>query len=84
MAEWQKIDTAPRDKTSVIVAVPSRDGGHIVGEAYFDPKAYDGSWWWAGTSLDAYHHDPIEECNFGPPTHWQPMPDPPAREAVVI
>ncbi|WP_077961686.1 hypothetical protein [Ensifer adhaerens] len=77
---WQPIDTAPRDTTSIIIAVPTKDyDGHIVGEAYFDPEHYeDGDWWWANTDHGDYHGGPISEINFHGPSHWQPLPAPPA------
>lgn len=73
---WQSMDTAPKDKTAVIIAVPNRDmTGFIVGEAYFDPENYgDGDWWWAGTHHTDYHSGPISELNHHAPAFWQPLP----------
>ncbi len=79
--EWQLIETAPKDKSAVIVAVPTKDrDGFIVGEAYFDPETNsDGDWWWAGTDWSDYHGGPMSEINHHLPTHWMPLPPPPAQ-----
>lgn len=78
-AHWQTMDTAPKDKTAVIIAVPNRDmTGFIVGEAYFDPENYgDGDWWWAGTHHTDYHTGPIIEVNYYGPAFWHPLPTAP-------
>jgi hypothetical protein len=78
---WQDIETAPRDGTPVIIAVPTKDQDDFhVGEAYFDPEHYDnGDWWWAGTSYGEYHAGPVSEINWHAPTHWQPLPKAPSR-----
>ena len=74
---WQPIETAPKDNTAVIIAVPTEHkDGFIVGEAYFNPEQ-GGDWWWAGTSSGDYYAGPIIEMNFWNPTHWQPLPPPP-------
>lgn len=80
---WQPIETAPRDKTRIIVSVPSVHSAYpdIIGVAYFDPEDHAGTWWWGGTQLDHYHNDCIEEGNSGPPTHWMPLPAPPVMAA---
>lgn len=70
---WRPITLAPRDRTLIDVLVPSRDGGFIQGRAYFDPSAYDGSWWWEGTSVADYFSDPISECNHGDPVAFLPL-----------
>ncbi len=76
VSRWQPIETAPKDRTPVIVAVPDKDRtGWIIGEAYFDTDTTD--WWWAGTSNDEYHDGPISDVNWHMPTHWQPLPEPP-------
>lgn len=80
---WQPIETAPMDRTAVLIAVPDKDRtGFIVGEAYFDPENYEGGdWWWAGTGWGDYPGGPVSEVNHHPPTHWRPLPAPPALQA---
>lgn len=75
-ARWQPIESAPRDGTSVIVLV-----GDLVGEATcLEGESYSGSdagWWWANTSPGDYYAEKIA-LRHGEPTHWMPLPDPPA------
>jgi hypothetical protein len=77
--DWQPIETAPKDRTAVIVAAPTMDqDGYIVGEAYFDPGRNNlGDWWWAGTDYGDYHSGPMSDLDHRQPTHWMPLPEPP-------
>lgn len=70
-AYWLPMELAPLDGRLVAVLVPMGEGGFIQGRAYFDAKAYDGTWWWEGTSMDDYGCDPIEECNHGNPVAFR-------------
>ena len=81
MAEWQDIETAPKDGRPVLVALRDFADGWIVGEAYFnadDSGADPGGqkWWWANQGCSDYYATSIDEGNH-PPTHWQPLPAPP-------
>lgn len=77
--EWLPIDTAPKDGTNVILAVMGGPNGPAIGEArWWDNDG--GDWWWAGNSPGDYHGGPVSEINFGMPTHWMPMPEPPALD----
>lgn len=77
-AGWQPIETAPKDKTPVLIAVPTKDKDDFhVGEGYFNPD-HGGDWWWAGTDYGDYHGGPISEINYHGPSHWQLLPTPPA------
>lgn len=73
---WRTIDSAPRDGTSIILAVTGGINGPVIGEARWH-YADGGDWWWAGNAPGDYHGGPISEINFGVPTHWQPLPLPP-------
>lgn len=50
----------------------------LVGEAYFNPKAQGGTWWWSGTMDGEYADSPIHSTV----THWMPLPDPPSAAAI--
>jgi hypothetical protein len=80
--EWQPIETAPRDGTSVILAVTGGKNGPVVGEARWweEWEEHGGDWYWAGNTPGDYHGGPISEINFGTPSHWMPMPEPPMSE----
>jgi hypothetical protein len=82
--EWRPIETFEGQPTgqanSVLVAVTGGDRPSVVGEAYFDPRAYGGTWWWAGTDSADYHASPIDEIMHGTVTHWRPLPDAPALQ----
>jgi alkylation response protein AidB-like acyl-CoA dehydrogenase len=67
--EWQPIETAPRDGTSILVA----KAGKWVREA---------SWWdawYANTSDQGWMPANIDEeyGSYIEPTHWMPLPEPP-------
>lgn len=81
--KWQPIETAPKDNSPVIIAVPTKDRDDwIVGEAYFDAE-HDDDWYWAGTGYGDYHGGPISEMNHHMPSFWQPMPEPPDKAVMV-
>lgn len=87
MVEWRPIETFELSGQAhpVIVAVPDRDGGWLVGEAWLRAEEgdtlWENGWWWAGTSPGQYHDSPIIEMNYGPPKWWKPLPLPPAPGA---
>ncbi len=68
---WQPIETAPRDGTEVIMF-----GHGCLGAGFYEAggnyRRGDDGWWWEmdrGDLLTAKNADP---------THWRPLPDPPA------
>jgi hypothetical protein len=82
---WRPISEVPeeikKDSTRIIVCVTDSDGEHtpVVGEAlwHWDTiEQKDGAWYWAGTYPGGYN-DPIVDMNFGAPTQWMPLPEPP-------
>lgn len=59
--EWQPIETAPHDGTSVLAWIPHPHSGWV--EIV----------WWDGRFFDAARYlDTYEQ-----PSHWMPLPDPP-------
>ena len=67
MAEWQKIETAPREGDEILIARHVRDTERsavwVMHVAWFDARI--GRW-------RTLHADNLVE-----PTHWQPLPQPP-------
>jgi hypothetical protein len=86
---WDIIDTAPKAVTDseapicVLLAwfnltENGADRIYHIGEGYWHPTDDGaGDWWWANTTPDDYHGDPIEHCITGRITHWMPLPTPP-------
>lgn len=68
---WQKIETAPKDGTQVLVS--GMNGTDIVCQAYFADKAAYANWsgqGWVGWPFG-------QSVHLADPTHWMPLPDPP-------
>lgn len=63
-AQWQPIETAPKDETPVLAYRKSRHGVDISSMYYVD-----GDWYW--------YYD--GEMPADPPTHWMPLPPEPAK-----
>jgi len=61
--EWQPIETAPRDGTAIIGAWQCLNKTWEMNKVHFD----DGIWW-------THYMDGAHE-----PTHWMPLPEPPAE-----
>ena len=77
MSEWQPIETAPKDGSTILVCGPRLLHAHGFGMAtvHWQMDHEDGIPWWK-----------IEDGKFGPydlrgpsPTHWMPLPDPPSE-----
>jgi hypothetical protein len=71
--QWQPIETAPRDGSSVIIGCAGKGSGEGV---YATEPGWKGwpepGWYWVGEDADLAR--PIE------PTHWMPLPPPPKGE----
>ena len=73
MSEWQPIETAPKDGTSVDLWVVPRGfsaGGGRVCDAWF----FDGQWWVYAEDGDEQNRGKIPNEIV---THWMPPPEPP-------
>ena len=87
---WQDISTFKESGQGnpVIVAVPTKEGGWIVGEAWKsvmeadDPYRGNDGWWWAGTSPGDAYNDPIRFMNHGDAEWWMPLPAAPTGDAA--
>lgn len=67
MSEWQPIESAPKDGTKVLAFGPhvnNREGSYIEVTPYWNGLHPR----WSVEWMDG----------FGKPTHWQPLPAPPA------
>lgn len=70
--EWQPIETAPKDGTPVLIA--AHDNGmssqprHVLVAHWSYSFSDDGEW---------LRDEGEEFSQTWPPTHWQPLPDPP-------
>jgi hypothetical protein len=70
MSEWQPIETAPRDGTDVLVYVPKPHW-------HYPPPATPGvfeAWYGYGK----WKIDTDDNGTWVEPTHWMPLPSPPA------
>ena len=76
MTEWQPIETAPTDGTSVIIATEQGDFGQAeFHRSQFEPFHLDGGWFWMSEYGQYWIHKKMQRC--GEPTHWMPLPEPP-------
>ncbi len=75
MTEWQPIETAPKDGTAILLALTQDyySGGRVK-EGFCDELS--GDWYLANDSCSCCYY-PLSDDN--PPTHWRPLPDPPAE-----
>lgn len=72
---WEPIETAPKDGTKILVWTPHQhitryDPSFRVEIVWWRPDPFrgKGEWSWRTARTDSY---------IDPPTHWQPLPDPP-------
>ena len=90
MMEWQPIETAPRDGTPIQVKIPGHGSDNVV--AWFDDLMDSdgqscGGWHWMEDNEPpdcwtdgicwASNADDVASVQ---PTHWMPLPPPPAQE----
>lgn len=71
-AEWQPIETAPRDGTTILCYFPLDGlgaGWCRVVPVFFDDR-YGRNWTFASRAASGFSRDYL-------PTHWQPLPEPP-------
>lgn len=71
-SQWQPMETAPKDGTAILVARHVDLFGWITGYATYQTLSRIGGGWIArGFGI-------FGELGLGEPTHWMPLPDPPA------
>jgi hypothetical protein len=76
MAEWQPIETAPKDKRSILVAGGTFETSNSMAGAYpfTGPMiaSYADNGEWRGENCGGH-----DEFYYIRPTHWMPLPNPP-------
>lgn len=77
-AEWQPIDTAPKDGTTVILGRDMGDFGFVRGYGNFDGKEGSFVSGWISHGFSRVHGN----LGLAHPTHWMPLPKPPAMGAT--
>ena len=78
--EWQPIETAPRDGTSILGFRPGDTfSGHMITAIYWCGSSPVDSGWWA--LCEAGDHSASDEFD---PTHWMPLPEPPTEGQIVM
>ena len=82
--QWQPIETAPKDGTSILIYTQ----GMVIEARYctgswsedtpISPAEYDGAVWCAFDDALAFEIEETPHGDFcGEVTHWQPLPEPP-------
>jgi hypothetical protein len=64
MSDWQSIETAPKDGTMVLLA--------------WGTCSVASGFWWTPDRFSPVGHWHIGDTEDRLPTHWMPLPDPPA------
>lgn len=80
MSEWQPIETAPTDGTAILVC---HEGGTWIAKhkaVYQSGYEPDNPWFCLMLNKD---HIPARKRK-GYPTHWMPLPKPPAIDAAML
>jgi hypothetical protein len=72
MSEWQPIETAPKDGRPVMLFSPSGEDLNCKGGIIW----VSGGWGKAALNPDSWRG----ESGHGTPSHWMPLPVPPAAE----
>lgn len=75
MSEWQPIETAPKDRTRILVLAAksySKSTSHMAMRMEVD--------FWHNTKSDGYNGYGHFNGEFYPATHWMPLPAPPTQE----
>lgn len=69
---WQPIETAPKDGTPILLYKPNekRMGAYLLA-GFWDVE------WWACAGSKLVYFSRLDQREYGHPTHWQPLPEPP-------
>jgi hypothetical protein len=69
--EWQPIESAPKDGTRILFALPYVWCGYWRGSRPVGMPDYRWDESWIGWTREAFEDRPLN------PTHWMPLPEPP-------
>lgn len=69
---WLPIDTAPRDDTEYLIFCPKH--GKICSVSFDEATA---DWWPVSINGNQANASIVIDNDFGEPSHWMPMPEPP-------
>ena len=70
MTDWQPIETAPKDETTVLLYCPES----------WDTNGVRVGWWNGGAwYAEEWSSNPLTDF-YGKPTHWHPLPPPPGKD----
>lgn len=69
---WQPIETAPKDGTTILITREMEMFGWVRGYATYQTISGIGGGW------VSHGFGVFGELGLGNPTHWMPLPDPPA------
>lgn len=85
MSDWQPIETAPKDGTKIDLLFPEPRGRTInclwLQDRWTGPN---GGWFWRSATWDDFgellpeHEWNVNHYPHMQPTHWMPLPEPPA------
>ena len=81
-ADWQPIETAPKDGTNILGIAPGYDWPEVVRYEEYDPdcaeEAGEPGFWRYSDDLSA----DVAELEISELTHWRPLPAPPSARAA--
>jgi hypothetical protein len=72
MSDWQPIETAPKDGTAILAYYPDKAG--------FTARQDVVPVFWSGWGGGVWENSTSGGKPFQQPTHWMPLPGPPAAE----
>lgn len=79
-ADWQPIETAPKDGLQYILVTAGR-GVWVAHWCPVDASGYRFDQPWRSVMLNHNHIAPT--ARYLPPTHWMPLPPPPTTDGVM-
>jgi hypothetical protein len=86
LSEWQPIESAPKDGTSILMRGPYRMvvtfWGDLNPPDLMDPRPHHSEMAWL-TDWDCKNGPAFLRLDYLNPTHWMPLPRPPIEEGRI-